>query len=199
MRVCASLLCCLSVACGLGSVPPSPGDGDRPSDHDDPVGGGHDGGGIDDDTVDDDDRFDTAAEMLEAFGDCMRYEDWTSAGLLELAQTLARDDDGTGENECSSCHEAKGPGAYLGLDPMLTFMKQRDAPTIYKTAMAILGESGEPEDVVPNHRYEDKGQEPTQHPDYVLDDRLVQGLTDFFDRTYTRFQIEEGACERVDP
>ncbi|HUS67375.1 MAG TPA: hypothetical protein VMZ28_22715 [Kofleriaceae bacterium] len=195
-----SLFCCLSVACGLGSVPPSPGEEDRPSDDDDPVAGAPDGGAPDDDDDDgDEDRFDTAAQMLEAFGDCMRYEDWLSSGLIELPQQLARDDDGTGENECSSCHTADGPGAYLGLDPELTFMRQRDRPTLYKMAMAILSENGEPLDVVPNHRYEDKGQEGTQHPDFVLDPALVQGLTEFFDRTYTRFQIEEGACVRVDP
>ena len=202
MRQHAPLLCWLTVAsaCDLGSVPPLQGE-NRPVDEeendDDPVGGsaadaGPTGG-------DDDDRFDTAAQMLDAFGDCMRWEDWTSAGLIVLADQLARDDDGTGENECWACHEADGPGAYLGLDPMLTFMRQRDTPTLYKTAMVILNEQGEPGDVVPNHRYEDKGQNETQHPDYVLDEDLVQGLTTFFDRTYTRFQIEEGACERIDP
>lgn len=201
MRIRVSLSCCLLAACGLGSVPPRPGDEDRPEQDDDPIGESAADAGAGDDSSGDgeDDRFDTAAQMLEAFGDCMRYEDWLSSGLLELPQQLARDDDGTGENECSSCHEADGPGAYLGLDPMLTFMRQRDAPTIYKTAMVILSEQGEPADVVPNHRYEDKGQEPTQHPDYVLDQRLVQGLTTFFDRTYTRFQIEVGGCVRTDP
>ena len=195
MKFCVSLCCCLSVACGLGSVPPNTGDDDRPSD--DALSA--DAGSSDDGTTDDEDRFDTAAEMLQAFGDCMRYEDWLSAGLLQLPEQLARDDDGNGENECWACHEPDGPGAYLGRDPMLTFMRQRDQPTIYKMAMAILGEQGEPKDVVPNHRYELKGQEGTQHPDFVLDPALVQGLTEFFDRTYTRFQIEEGACVRVDP
>ena len=199
MTTCVPLLCCLSVvsACSLGYVPPAPGDDDPPGKRDDPGGGGTADAGAAGDG--DDDRVDTAAAMLEAFGDCMRWEDWTSAGLLDLSSQLATDDDGVGQNECSSCHEADGPGAFLGLDPVLTFMRQRDRPTLYKMAMATLSEQGEPEDVVPNHRYELKGQEPSQHPDYVLDDRLVQGLTTFFDRTYTRFQLEEGACERVEP
>jgi hypothetical protein len=188
------------VACGVGSVPPQPGDGDHPAgrddDDDDLVGGAPDAGSP---ASDDDDAFDTSAEMLEAFGDCMRYDDWLTAGLLELPRQLATDDDGTGQAPCSSCHEADGPGAYLGLDARTTFMRQRSKPTIYKLAMVVLADSGEPGDVVPNHRYELKGQEPTQHPDFVLDPELVEGLTLFFDRTYNRFQAEEGACERVDP
>lgn len=200
MKFGLSLSCCLLAACGLGSVPPNAGDDDRASDdRDDQVS--PDAGSSDDDTSGDDDgdRFDTAAQMLEAFGDCMRYEDWLTAGLVQLPEQLARDDDGTGENECWSCHEPDGPGAYLGRDPMLTFMRQRDRPTLYKSAMAILSEEGEPLDVVPNHRYEDKGLNETQHPNYVLSPDLVQGLTLFFDRTYTRFQLEEGGCVRMDP
>lgn len=175
----------LASACALAcsDLEPAPG---RPG------GGVADGGGGD--TPADaraDDRFDTANEMIAAFGSCMSYTDWVNARLdrLPLQDTI--------EGEiCAACHAAQGTGAVLSEDPVLTWDHHRRTPSIYKIALPLLDPAtGEPSDVIPNDRYVAKGQEhESGHPEYRLDHEIEIGLGQFFENTYVRFTTQEGDC-----
>lgn len=181
----------LAAGCGVGAAPTATGPADPEPDAAPPDQG--DDGGDEDVGDDEEDLFDTATEMYAAFTDCMRYNDWLSGDLDELPLQLVEPSGGSGRAPCWSCHEAPGPGAFLGLDPVRTFDEHREQPTLLRIAL-VLYDGGVPSEIIPNDRYVKKGREPTSHPDYDLDPRLVSGLNVFFERTYERFQTEQGNC-----
>jgi|SoiMethySBSTD1v2_1073268.scaffolds.fasta_scaffold13249_6 hypothetical protein len=169
--------------------------------------GDADGGGGDD-TPDPDaqpsDQFDTALEMITAFGNCMSYDDWVNQQLTQLP--LQDTDEigaprGSGDGDlCVSCHTMQGTGAYLGEDPVRTYDHHREVPSIYKMALPLLDPtSGEPVEVIPNDRYVAKGEGGNGHPTYILDPAVEEGLDRFFELTYARFTAQEGDCTPDDP
>ena len=145
------------------------------------------------------DRFDTSTEMIAAFGDCMSYTDWVNHRMDQLPLQETEEGD-----TCSACHSDQGTGAYLNEDPVLTYQRHREVPSIYKIALPILDDAnGEPLDVVQSDRYVDKGQEALEedngHPEYRLDPEIEDGLDGFFEVTYARFSSQPGACSPDDP
>jgi len=150
------------------------------------------------------DRFDTAGEMIAAFGDCMSYDDWINQRLDQLplqdTDELGAPRGSGGGDRCVSCHARQGTGAYLSEDPVRTYTHHRQVPSIYKMALPLLDPStGEPVEVIPNDRYVTKGEGDNGHPTYVLDAAVQNGLDRFFELTYARFSQQEGNCVPDDP
>lgn len=142
------------------------------------------------------DQFDTANEMIAAFGNCMSYTDWVNHRMNELPLQ------DTEEGEiCAACHAQQGTGAFLSEDPVRTYQHHRLTPSIYKIALPLLDETtGEPSDVIQNDRYVAKGAEPDNgHPEYTLDPQIEDGLDGFFEVTYARFSAQQGVCVPDDP
>jgi hypothetical protein len=140
------------------------------------------------------DQFDTAAEMIAAFGSCMSYDDWVTQRLDQLPLQITELGD-----PCYACHADQG-SAYLNADPVRTYERHRTTPSIYKIALPILDSTtGEPVEVVQNDRYITKGEEDVGHDLYRLDPTVVQGLDRFFDLTYARFTAQAGDCVPDEP
>ena len=151
-----------------------------------------------------DDRFDTATEMILAFGSCMTYTDWINQRLTELPLEVA-DEVGAprgagGGDRCVNCHAEQQTGAFLAEDSIRTYEAHRETPSIYKMALPLLDSTtGEPVEVLPNDRYVSKGEGDNGHPTYILRPEIEAGLERYFELTYARFAAEEGDCVPDDP
>jgi hypothetical protein len=194
----ALVLPALASACALActGLEPAPGRPDRGS----PDGGGE----LPDPDAGLDDRFDTATEMIIAFGSCMSYSDWVNQRLdqlpLQVADEIGAPRGSANGDQCVRCHASQQTGAFLSEDPVRTYEAHREVPSIYKMALPLLDSgTGEPLEVVPNDRYVVKGEGDNGHPTYILQPDIEEGLDRFFELTYTRFTAEEGDCAPDDP
>ena len=151
-----------------------------------------------------DDRFDTATEMIIAFGSCMSYDDWVNQRLTELPLQVT-DEVGAprgsgGGDRCVNCHAEQQTGAFLAEDSIRTYEAHREVPSIYKMALPILDSTtGEPVEVLPNDRYLAKGDGDNGHPTYILRPEIAAGLERYFELTYARFAAAEEGCVPDDP
>jgi len=140
----------------------------------------------------------TVDEVLGAFGDCMRYEDFVAAklDLLAFQQT-------TGWGPCLGCHNSGWGGAFLDDDAKLMFEQTRKSPFILKYIGWEL-QGGTVKDVVQSNRMRDKGVEPCTytgpdevlcHPKYVLLPQIDDAIDAFFKVTYDRWKATNGKCD----
>lgn len=123
----------------------------------------------------------TPAQLLAAFGNCMRQADWDAAGLgqVALVQTIA-------DGNCAACHSAGLAGAYLNVDSLLTLTNSKTFPYVQRYAKLDVNNN-----FVVSDDLVIKGLDPN-HPAYTLPAALVQGITDFFGATNAHYVA--GAC-----
>jgi hypothetical protein len=144
----------------------------------------------------------TVDEVLEAFGACMRFEDFITAKLDLLAYQQT-----TGWGPCLGCHHSGWGGAFVDDDAKLMFEQTRKKPFLLKYVGWEL-EGGKVKDVVQSNRMRDKGVEPCTytgpdealcHPKYVLLPQVDEAIDAFFKASYDRWKAANGACDSASP
>jgi hypothetical protein len=134
---------------------------------------------------------------IAAFGDCMTLEDWIETGMYRVGTQS------TQQGPCMSCHQTGTGGTFImgydeDLDPyededvLESFETNREMWYILKLALWTVHDDGTFDDIVPAHRWRDKGDEPGQHPSYEMIPEFEQALDDWFDATYARWS--SGSC-----
>ncbi len=140
----------------------------------------------------------TADEALAQFGSCMSIDDFKATKAFELAYQQT-----TGWGPCRGCHNSGWAGAFIDDDAQLMFAQNRLKPFILKLA-TFTTEKGAFKDMVPAHRFHDKGSEPCAysgdqtvlcHPKYVPLPEVADGLDAYFTATYDRWKKAGGACK----
>lgn len=129
-------------------------------------------------------------EAIAAFGACMSLADWIASGLGELADTPT-----VSNGPCTTCHASGIGGVKLsGGDAAAiaeTFEAHRVPPQIFELVEGV----GDPAcivDLAPSHGYDDINATSPEHPPYLVPPDIQQGLEQFFDLTYTKWQM--GPC-----
>lgn len=142
----------------------------------------------------------TVEEVLDAFGACMRFDDFVAAKLDLLAYQQT-----TGWGPCRGCHSSGWAGAFIDDDAKLMFEQTRKRPFLLKYVGWLL-EGGVVKDVVQSNRMRDKGvevcgyvgaDEALCHPKYVLLPQVDAAIDAFFNATYDRWKASNGNCDGV--
>lgn len=123
----------------------------------------------------------TGAELLQEFSDCMTLDDWTASGMPDVALN------GTiTAGACYSCHQV-GLGENFMTDPgsqaslIEGFELEKNMPFLGNlVTFAVDPVTGQATSVVQSYRWQDHGDDPGTHPQYLMAPQNVAAIDNWF-------------------